>query len=233
MFTNQLVGANQIMNCFREKSFTDRDLPDKSQRRRLPMGRGSETKEKILAASLEIFSRQGYDGARMDGIAAQVGINKASLYFHFASKEEIFRVLFAQIVETYGREVARIFNDAKALPVRDRLVAIARSYLLYHWKNTEMDFWNAVFYYPPQTMREEILAATDASKTDLQDRLTAVMEEGIAEGVFGQVPARSLAMSFYYVLTCISISMDMMDKDEALRNMEACFDAFWNGAARR
>jgi len=197
------------------------------------MGRGSETRERILAASLEIFSRQGYDGARMDGIAAQVGINKASLYFHFASKEEIFHVLFAQIVETYSREVGHIFDDAKALPVRDRLVAISRAYLLYHWKNVEMDFWNTVFYYPPQAMREEILAATDASKTDLQERLTAVMEDGISQGIFGQVPARSLAMSFYYVLTCISISMDMMDKDEALRNMEACFDVFWNGAARR
>lgn len=48
-----------------------------------------DTKERILETALELFARSGYMGTSMSDIAGQLGITKAALYRHYASKSEI------------------------------------------------------------------------------------------------------------------------------------------------
>ncbi len=193
------------------------------------MRQGADTKEKILQTALVAFSRYGYEGARMEKIASEVGINKASLYFHFKSKEEIFRVLFSRIVEKYEASLTRMLENANETTVYDRLVSFYREYLLYHWQNPEMDFWNLVYYLPPESMKAEIIDVTGRSKDSLMEGLSDILTEGVRTGELQKLPVESMAMSFYYLLTCISISTDMMDKDEYLANMDSCFAVYWNG----
>ncbi len=47
------------------------------------------TKERILEAALELFAQNGYLGTSMNDIAGQLGVTKAALYKHYASKQEI------------------------------------------------------------------------------------------------------------------------------------------------
>lgn len=193
------------------------------------MGQGADTKERILQTALKEFSQHGYEGARMDKIASEVGITKASLYFHFKNKEEIFRVLFEMIIEKYHVKLKQIFEKSMGFTMKHRLIYIYKEYLEYHWHNTEMDFWNMVYYYPPVMMKEEIIKVTLHSKNDLIDNLIGVLAEGQKNKELQSLNLRSMAMSYYYLLTCISISTDLMDKDEYFSNMDACFDIFWNG----
>lgn len=48
-----------------------------------------DTKERILEIALELFAQSGYLGTSMNDIAKQLGITKAALYKHYASKQEI------------------------------------------------------------------------------------------------------------------------------------------------
>jgi TetR/AcrR family transcriptional regulator len=52
--------------------------------------RSVETRGRILDAALREFSALGLAGARMDQIAAAAGVNKALLYYHFDSKENLY-----------------------------------------------------------------------------------------------------------------------------------------------
>ena len=52
--------------------------------------RSSETRARILDAALREFSALGMAGARTDQIAAAAGVNKALLYYHFDSKENLY-----------------------------------------------------------------------------------------------------------------------------------------------
>lgn len=52
------------------------------------------TREKILEASIELFSRRGYDGVSIRNITKEVGIKESSLYNHFTNKEEILETIF-------------------------------------------------------------------------------------------------------------------------------------------
>lgn len=49
--------------------------------------------ERILAAAAGEFASRGYAGARVDRIARQARVNKAMLYYHFGSKQGIYRAL--------------------------------------------------------------------------------------------------------------------------------------------
>ncbi len=49
--------------------------------------------ERILAGALEVFKSNGLDGATMDEIAQKSGFGKATLYYYFHSKEEVFAAI--------------------------------------------------------------------------------------------------------------------------------------------
>ncbi len=51
--------------------------------------REKNTKEKILEEALKLFAQSGYMGTSMNEIAAKLGVTKAALYKHYASKQEI------------------------------------------------------------------------------------------------------------------------------------------------
>jgi len=56
---------------------------------------GTNTKEKILKAAARMFSERGYDKVTTREIAKDAGINPASIYHHFPSKEDILDSLYA------------------------------------------------------------------------------------------------------------------------------------------
>ena len=52
-----------------------------------------DTKERILAAALDMFSQNGYAGTNIRELTASLGLVKSGLYKHFKSKEEIWNSL--------------------------------------------------------------------------------------------------------------------------------------------
>lgn len=61
----------------------------------------NNTKQEILAAALDLFSVQGFEATSISQIADAVGIRKASLYSHFAGKQEILDMLVQEIMLQY------------------------------------------------------------------------------------------------------------------------------------
>ena len=51
-----------------------------------------DTKERILAAALEIFSQKGYEGTNIRELSASLGLVKSGIYKHYESKEAIAQV---------------------------------------------------------------------------------------------------------------------------------------------
>ena len=68
------------------------------------------TKQEILEVSLDLFSTQGFEATSVSQIAEAVGIRKASLYSHFASKQEILESLMENVLAQYEKH--SIFANA-------------------------------------------------------------------------------------------------------------------------
>jgi len=58
-----------------------------------------DTRERILDVALELFVAQGYDKTSLREIAEQLGVTKAALYYHFASKDDILLALHGRLHE--------------------------------------------------------------------------------------------------------------------------------------
>lgn len=52
--------------------------------------RGLETRAAIVAAAERHFAERGFEAARLEDIAADVGIRRAAIFYHFGDKQELY-----------------------------------------------------------------------------------------------------------------------------------------------
>ncbi len=90
---------------------------------------GADSRARLLAAAAEEFAALGYDGAKVDRIAAKARVNKAMLYYHFTNKAALYREVLrgvfgaaAEAVEAAGRT-----DDPPEVRIRAFITAIADS----------------------------------------------------------------------------------------------------------
>lgn len=62
------------------------------------------TKQRILAEALNLFSKNGYQAVSVEQIAKVVGIKAPSLYKHYNSKQDIFDAIFAEMQKCYDAQ---------------------------------------------------------------------------------------------------------------------------------
>jgi len=85
-----------------------------------------ETQRRILCSAEKVFYRQGYDGARMQEIADEAGINKALLHYYFRSKERLFDAVFSDAVLRLVPPVFAVMNINA--PLMDKVRAFVDAY---------------------------------------------------------------------------------------------------------
>ena len=71
-----------------------------------------DTKARILAAALELFSKNGYAGTNIRELSASLGLVKSAMYKHFESKEEIWNTLLDEMIIYYDTH----FGSPEHLP---------------------------------------------------------------------------------------------------------------------
>ena len=69
-----------------------------------------QTRERLLDAALQVFSRRGYSAASVDEIAAEAGYSKGAVYSNFSNKEELFLALIDRRFAKDAREYPGIIN---------------------------------------------------------------------------------------------------------------------------
>ena len=67
-----------------------------------------DTKERILAAALELFSKNGYAGTNIRELTASLGLVKSAMYKHFESKEDIWNTLLDEMIAYYDKHFGSI-----------------------------------------------------------------------------------------------------------------------------
>ena len=71
-------------------------------------------KEQVLQAAGEVFARFGFDKTTLDDIGKRAGLNKASLYYYFKNKEEIFIAVVLAETQAFMKDL-----QTKTLEIQD------------------------------------------------------------------------------------------------------------------
>ncbi len=109
-----------------------------------------ERKAQILDAATQVFSRKGFDQARMDDLVEETGLSKGALYWYFKSKDDIifaiidriFQLEFQQLETLASSRVnavegIRRFTDVAIKDIRHmmRVMPIAYEFLALAFRN--------------------------------------------------------------------------------------------------
>lgn len=62
-------------------------------------------REAILEAAEDVFAREGFDGARIDTIAAESGYNKSLIFHYFNDKEGLYRAIIKRLKARMNSEL--------------------------------------------------------------------------------------------------------------------------------
>jgi len=113
--------------------------------RRRPAHRPSRVDE-IVRAGIRVFAAKGLAGATMAEVAEDCGMGPGALYYHFATKEQ----LFAECVRSVADEIANITGHGGAPP--GSLPEVVR--LLYDWYAARPDEARLFFLAAPGSTPE-------------------------------------------------------------------------------
>jgi AcrR family transcriptional regulator len=131
-----------------------------TQRRRTPARaprkarRGPITRKQILDASLRLFSEKGFARTSVRDIARGAGITDAAIYYHFASKRELFEALFEERGITHA--LSELEQATITQPPFETLQAIAVAALDIMQRNK--DFMKVLL---SEAMSEDPIASED------------------------------------------------------------------------
>ncbi|WP_138512160.1 TetR/AcrR family transcriptional regulator [Maricaulis alexandrii] len=82
--------------------------------------RARANREKIYQAAITLIERQGLEATTMDGIAAEAGMARASVFNHFPSK----LLFLAEFFQRFTDDVIRAARSARLTGFRNRLEAL-------------------------------------------------------------------------------------------------------------
>jgi len=71
------------------------------------MGKGAETRDRILEQAVRLASRDGLEGLTIGSLSTELGLSKSGLFAHFGSKEELQLQVLQAAVARFNETVAR------------------------------------------------------------------------------------------------------------------------------
>ena len=136
---------------------------------------------RILDAALKIFATLGFNGARIDDIAREAGINKAMIYYRIGDKQTLYQAVIHDIYSDRTESLKeKVLSEPSPEKKLNTFIADVAATLSDHP------------YFTKIMMREIITGWTNFSQAVIEDVsgtfkvLRTILDEGIKKGVFIQ-----------------------------------------------
>lgn len=180
----------------------------------------------IVASVNHLLAEKGFDQMTVDEVAADVGIAKASLYKHFASKEALAGAAMLRVLGKALGEVDRLRGD-KTASALDQLKAMVR-WAMHEQLNGEMPSLPA----QNSALRAALLAnqAYIDRLMELSERLGEWITAALASGQIGAGVPPELVLYTLYARACDPVlpllrATGSYSDDQAVELLvKACFD---------
>lgn len=137
------------------------------------------TREKILEAAAQTFSEKGYHAASMQDIARSVNLQKASLYHHVSSKQEILLELLDRALDTL---ILRIGSVASLnMPPEEKLRMAMHVYLESLFEQREL---SAVLLFEHRSLGSELKSRHLPRRDRFENIWRDMIRDGVSTGIF-------------------------------------------------
>ena len=198
------------------------------------MADGSETRARLLDATIEVIATRGESAVRMVEIAKAAGIKQPSIYYFFSSREDL--VVAAQL-ERYrravGESLSQTESDLVSAATRDEFVDRVSQVLRLALSDDRRDVWAVRLGLLAKAMtNESVLREVNDAAFEGNAELAAMFERAQAAGwVRGDVSALTLTVfvrSLIFSRLIAEMDGERYDRDEWIG---LAIEAFWRSVA--
>jgi len=149
--------------------------------------------EEILKAALSLFQGPCWEQITVEQISKKAEIGKGTVYKHFTCKEEIY----ANITIAFTQRLFEAFYEAaknrEVLDILKQIIRLGFQYFLNHPAEARVSF-----YCKREDFRDrlhpELGARFDALDNEFEAFISPILQRGIEEGLFPNVPVEHLMM---------------------------------------
>jgi AcrR family transcriptional regulator len=178
-----------------------------------------DTKKNIIDTARVLFSESSYLGVYMSDIAKKLNITKAALYYHFASKEEMYNAVLDEVLNDIN---GALMQALKERTLDRQLYKVIKNYLNLGLK--EKNIVKATLLSGEPTVRDHVIQNRKQIDGIIQPLLKDILAE---KGLSGQVDYRLLATLLICMMDGIlleySFSGHKIDSDKIAKQ----WVAFW------
>jgi len=152
------------------------------------------TRERILAAALDLFSERSFEGASTRLIAERAGVQQPLLTYHFGNKEELWRSAVGQLFEDLARALSERVAGLRG--VDDETVArlVVADFVHFSANHPEL---HRIIMQECKSEGDRLAWLVEQYIRPLYESAVALFEPLVAAGKVRDVPAAHL----YYLLT--------------------------------
>jgi AcrR family transcriptional regulator len=153
-----------------------------------------ERRTQILEAAMAVFARQGFDQARMDDIAQEVGLSKGALYLYYKSEDAIISAILQFFFSRAMKKLQGFLESEEPPSVRDQLLRLNQYYA------AEMKWMVSLLplsfeFYAVAARQKTVRQFLKRYFTDYREVLAALVQRGIDRGEFRPVQAERVAIT--------------------------------------
>ncbi|HUQ40360.1 MAG TPA: helix-turn-helix domain-containing protein [Acidimicrobiales bacterium] len=165
------------------------------------------TRERLLAAALEVFSTHGYDGARVQEIARRAGLTTGAIYGNFRGKAEL---LMEAIGSRSAEELDQLITPREQVQrdAADQMLAMGRKLMAGATSTRQALLIEALVSARRDT---ELASLIRTTIDDQRAKLRATVEHARAEGAIADAVDSDAFVSFGLALAFGSLLFKAID----------------------
>jgi len=186
----------------------------------------AKTAQVILMHASNMFAELGYEGTIMDDLARRADVNKASIYYHFKDKENLYEQCLTKLFETVVDETLHKVEQVES--TKDKLYQLIVNFAHYADQNPQM---------PSILMRELASGGINMpvnARKQLQRmlfKLREILEHGVNNGVFNPIDAFSTHIMIMGSICFFVSSKPMRKAIKSTAVLDPSLDEAFSGVA--
>lgn len=190
--------------------------------------RRQQTRDLVLDTALRLFSEHGYLGVRVEDIAKESGVSRATFYKHFAEREQVLAELFQRLLGS--EDAAAPAQPTTTDSVEQQLTEVVEAAVERMLEQEQL----AKFVYSLPVRHSALLRPGVRTAPPVFERVTHLIEQGVAQGEFRDDV--TVALLARHMLGALETAMrDWAEDrvDDPMPQLRLMLDLSFHGAANR
>ncbi len=175
------------------------------------MNDNSPKEKEILEAARNRFAHYGFSKVTMEEIASDVGMGKASLYYYFPTKEDLFKSVINKEQNLFAEEIEKLV--CRKISAENKLKKYVKKRLEFFQELVNLSTLNVNTFVDLKLLFKELFE--DFEKKELQ-LLQRILDEGKMNGEFDNRLRHETTLTFLHLLQGLRLRMIKFIKDNRM-----------------